>query len=298
MVSGAYGTGCPALHQNFLYWTILTSQSLSLKRIDVDRLEEGAWYDVSWSQGHITRVHAFLTVDDSLYLLCETIQTNNNVLYQMVGDEWQVVSQLPGDRRNYMVQGVLGSKLFIIGGETASQARVCETLSLDLRNVSAGWQREQSIPSASYMGAAVSEGNKLHVIGSLTQSNESNPTEIMTLATDSALGYTVWTSGVLQQTPLTRSGACLVNGHIVVAGGMVPLSSPSGVATVKQPCKSVFVHSNEVKEWLPLPDLNVRRYAPRLLYNGKKLICLGGRRSGRRCREIEVLQLQCQPVLS
>ena len=234
----------------------------------------GSWYDAP-PMLHARSAHAVVATGDAIYAIGGTGEGGRPVLEieRFDGNSWREETQLPGDGLNAPAAGVIGHRIYVIGGfKTTTNVPSSDVLIYDIEAHT--WSN--GAPLAEPRGghaAAVLDG-RIHVIGGGNSRT--------TLANHSE--YDPTTNRWTERAPLSRSkgspAAVAFNGKLYSIGGR---SGPGDFGDVE-------IYNPGTDSWTAGPAIDPRGTAGVAAYCNN-IYLFGGESQARKTTLDEVLRL-------
>ncbi|MCH7570485.1 MAG: galactose oxidase [Deltaproteobacteria bacterium] len=155
--------------------------------------------------------------------------TGANEVYDPLKDRWTKRASMPTPR-DHLAVGVVGGKLYVIGGRIDGSYRKNLAVTEEYDPASNRWRSRASMPTARSGIAAAALGGRIFVFGGESVSGTFNQTE----SYDPATGR--WETLTPMPTPRHGLGAAVLGGNIyVISGGPRPGGSFSSLNEVFTP---------------------------------------------------------------
>ena len=156
---------------------------------------------------------------------------------------------------------VVGDKIVVVGGRTGSEQLVSQTEVFDGK----AWHDRADIPVAGDHLAAVSDRDYLYAVGGrrIKSSNNTNAVQRYDPATDR------WTTLTPLPKPLSGTGAAIIGGQLLVAGG--ENTTPTVVSTVQ-----AYDLTAPTATWTTEPSLPLARHGLAVAAISNTLYAIGG----------------------
>ena len=275
------------LFDGYIYIAVAIDDSdeLHLLRAPLKHLK--SWESVSLPLGQKWNYHCYLlSFNGLLHLIASNLDRSQPYdIFQMgANDTWQHMTRFPLVRRAFGIC-VRGSKLAIVGGCCGVQyGRDDPVLTPEIYDTANGqWQRLPCLPQYCKSPTVLNIDGALHVLGGHGYVEDNHHT-VFSISMMPPFERQSWSASVMPAVPFRRCGATLVNNQVVVAGGQ----SHDRVTTTD----SVMLLDRNSRDWIELPRLCQEQFSPRLITDGKCVVCLGGFDSrGRFLRDIEILEI-------
>ena len=156
---------------------------------------------------------------------------------------------------------VVGDKIVVVGGRTGTEQLVGQTEVYDGKV----WHDGADIPVPGDHLAAASDRDYLYAVGGRKFKSSNNTTAVQRY--DPATNR--WTTLAPLPKPLSGTGAAIINGQLLVAGG--ENTTPTVVSTVQ-----AYDLTAPTATWITLPSLTLARHGLAVAAIGNTLYAIGG----------------------
>jgi N-acetylneuraminic acid mutarotase len=192
------------------------------------------------------------------------IPRNDVFRFNASQDTWTPRAPMP-EALFGLTAAVLGERVFVVGGYTASDPAISDTNYIYVASSNA-WTSGAPIPFAGGIATAAeaAAGGQVYVIGGDDGDLNSNATNMRYDPTSDT-----WTARALMPTPRENNVAVALRGKIYVAGGIQVQQSFDGLRTFE-------VYDIRTNTWTPLAPMSHPRISPGIATDGEYIYVFGG----------------------